>query len=314
MKCSALAPSAMLLTQLYYQLKPALPRRLRLALRRKWAAGRRTRFATTWPIHEAAGNQPPGWKGWPKGKQFAFVLTHDVETQTGLDRCRDLMQLEQKLGFRSSFNFVPEGGYSVSKELRDELSKNGFEVGVHDFRHDGKLFRSRQAFVRHADRINHYLQEWNAVGFRAGFMLRNLEWFHDLHIRYDASTFDTDPFEPQPDGANTIFPFRINAAFSSNGGHDGYVELPYTLPQDSTLFLILREKTIDIWKRKLDWIAARGGMALVNTHPDYFRFQGSPKPGQEFAPSLYEELLNHVASHYQGKYWHALPKDVASHF
>jgi hypothetical protein len=42
-----------------------------------------------------------------------------------------------------------------------------------------------------------------------------------------------------------------------------YVELPYTLPQDSTLFLVLRELNNDIWKHKLDWIAMNGGMALV---------------------------------------------------
>jgi hypothetical protein len=40
-------------------------------------------------------------------------------------------------------------------------------------------------------------------------MLRNLDWLGDLNIQYDGSTFDTDPFEPQPDGAGTIFPFWV---------------------------------------------------------------------------------------------------------
>ena len=40
-------------------------------------------------------------------------------------------------------------------------------------------------------------------------MLRNLDWLHDLDVQYDASTFDTDPFEPQPDGRHTMFPFRV---------------------------------------------------------------------------------------------------------
>ena len=31
-------------------------------------------------------------------------------------------------------------------------------------------------------------------------MIRNLEWFHRLNIEYDTSTFDTDPFEPEPEG------------------------------------------------------------------------------------------------------------------
>ena len=60
-----------------------------------------------------------------------------------------------------------------------------------------------------AIRINHYLREWNAVGFRSAFMLRNLDWLHQLDIEYDLSTFDTDPFEPQPEGRHTIFPFWV---------------------------------------------------------------------------------------------------------
>jgi len=45
-------------------------------------------------------------------------------------------------------------------------------------------------------------------------MFHNLKWIHDLNISYDASTFDTDPFEPQHDRAGTIFPFWVN-------GNDG---------------------------------------------------------------------------------------------
>lgn len=46
------------------------------------------------------------------------------------------------------------------------------------------------------------------------------------------------------------------------------MELPYTLAQDSTLFLILGEQGIDCWKEKVRWIADHGGMVLVNAHPD----------------------------------------------
>ena len=112
-------------------------------------------------------------------------------------------------------------------------------------------------------------------------MLRNLDWLHDLDVQYDASTFDTDPFEPEPDGGHTIFPFWVPRSNGSsindhhstlNSFSEGYVELPYTLPQDSTLFLVLRENTPEIWMRKLDWIAEHGGMALLDTHPDYMSF------------------------------------------
>jgi hypothetical protein len=138
-------------------------------------------------------------------------VTHDVESTAGLQRCPQLMELTARKGFRSAFNFVPEGEYRLSDDFRQMLVRNGFEVGVHDLRHDGKLYRSRKEFEENAIRINHYLKEWNACGFRSGFMHHNLEWLHDLNIAYDASTFDTDPFEPQPDGVETIFPFWVAA-------------------------------------------------------------------------------------------------------
>ena len=291
----------------YYTLKPFLPWSLRIQLRRWRAERQKLRFASTWPVSQAAGQPPEGWPGWPKAKQFAVVLTHDVECRQGLDRCGRLLDLERGLGFRSSFNFVPEGDYSTPKELRELLTANGFEVGVHDLRHDGRLYLTRSAFRSNAARIDHYLKEWSAVGFRSGFMYHNLEWLRQLNVLYDASTFDTDPFEPQPDGADTIFPFWVPR---SDGG--GYVELPYTLCQDFTLFVLLREKTTEIWRQKIEWIAQKGGMVLINTHPDYMSFnrENSNKPG-EFPARWYSEILEFIKSRYEGRYWNALPREVA---
>jgi hypothetical protein len=216
------------------------------------------------------------------------------------------MDLEHQFKFRSSFNFVPER-YAVAPELRKELETSGFEVGVHGLRHDGNLFASRERFLKEAPRINHYIEEWNAVGFRSPCMFHNLDWIAELDIEYDASTFDTDPFEPQPDGVSTIFPFVVNTSPNAKP----YVELPYTMPQDFTLFVMMQERTIDIWKRKLDWIAQHGGMVLVNTHPDYMRFGGGSLSLEEYPAALYQDLLEYIQSEYQGEYWHALPKDVA---
>lgn len=222
-----------------------------------------------------------------------------------MERCRDLAELEMSLGFRSSFNFVPEGEYETPASLRSFLTEHGFEIGVHDLHHDGTLYRSRADFSAGARRINKHLQSWQAVGFRSAFMFHNLEWIKELNVLYDASTFDTDPFEPQPDGANTIFPFWVERS-----GSDGYVELPYTLPQDSTLYLVLGEKTNDIWKRKLDWVARHGGLALVNVHPDYIAFDGQPDR-TEFAVSLYRDFLSYVSEQFGANAWYALPREIA---
>jgi hypothetical protein len=40
--------------------------------------------------------------------RFAFVLTHDVEAAEGQAYVRTVADLDEGLGFRSSFNFVPE--------------------------------------------------------------------------------------------------------------------------------------------------------------------------------------------------------------
>jgi glycosyltransferase involved in cell wall biosynthesis len=104
----------------------------------------------------------------------------------------------------------------------------------------------------------------------------------------------------------------INGQHSNaNSFSEGYVELPYTLPQDSTLFLVLRETTPEIWIRKLDWIAQHGGMVLLDTHPDYVSFDGSRRTSTQYPVSLYKDFLTYVQTRYADQYWHALPKEVA---
>jgi glycosyltransferase involved in cell wall biosynthesis len=279
-----------------------------LGARRWWASSKRSAFADVWPVDEKAGATPPNWPGWPDGNRFALVLTHDVEGKKGFPRVEPLMNVELKYGFRSSFNFVPEGEYSVPDTLRQTLNRVGVEVGVHGLEHDGKLYNSKAMFALKAAQIRKYLQHWNARGFRSPLMQHKLAWLHELGVDYDASTFDTDPFEPEPDGVETVFPFWVPGPKGT-----GYVELPYTLAQDSTLFLVLRERNIDLWKRKLDWIAARGGMALLNTHPDYMCFEGSERARDEYPISYYEEFLSYVREKYEGAFWHAQPREVA-HF
>lgn len=296
----------MLTRQVYYLLKPLMPRRLQLLLRRQRLHLQRRRHAHHWPIDaETAHRTPDDWQGWPEGRQFAVVLTHDVESAEGQAKCRPLVALEQQLGFCSSFNFVPER-YQVSAELRAHLAACGFEVGVHGLNHDGKLYGNWERFRQRAARINQYLEDWGAVGFRSPAMHHNLTWLHELNIQYDASTFDTDPFEAQPDGMGTIFPFWVPRPDATSG----YLELPYTLPQDFTLFVLMGEPDIAIWRQKLDWVAAEGGMVLVNTHPDYMWFTGADRTPETYPAQFYADLLGEIKQRYAGQYWHGLPRDL----
>ena len=291
---------------LFYTLKPAIPRPLQLWARRMIVRQRLKTYRHVWPIDPNAARLPVGWPGWPDGRQFAVILSHDVDTQKGHDTCRKLAAIEKDLGFRSAFNFVPER-YRNSAALREDLRGDGFEICIHGLKHDGRLFQSHAIFKRRAARINRYMAAWQTRGFTSPSMHHNLDWMHHLNISHSTSTFDTDPFEPQPDGVGTIFPFWVG----HQDADDGFVELPYTLPQDFTLFILMREPGIDIWKQKLDWIAARGGMVLVNTHPDYMNFQGSPLGPEEYPVNRYTEFLTDLKTRYAGRYYHALPGELA---
>jgi hypothetical protein len=296
----------MLPHRIYYQIKPFIPRSLQIVLRRGMVILKRKLNGHIWPIDEKAGKPPKGWPGWPEGKKFALVLLHDVDTEKGQIKCQQLIEIDEEMGFKSVFNLVPER-YNVSPDLRKYLVEKGFEVAVHGLKHDGKLFITKERFQKQAIRINHYLKEWQSVGFVSPSMHRNFEWMHELKIEYAASTFDTDPFEPQPHGIGTIFPFWV----SNDSNDGGYIELPYTMAQDFTLFVLMREKNINIWKRKLDWIAENGGMALLITHPDYMSFDGKRAKVDEYPSEYYKEFLEYVILKYKGQYWNVLPRNVA---
>ncbi len=292
--------------RVYYGVRALLPTWTRSILRRLLVAGRKNESSLQWPIEDRYVRHQfdtVRWlleeKGvesvrylhfWPDGKRFAFVLTHDVEANHGQQFVREIANLEEGLGFRSSFNFVPEL-YPVDVDLLEELRERGFEVGVHGLKHDGKLFSSETTFLRRAERINRYLKEWGAAGFRSPMTHRNPEWMQALEIEYDSSFFDTDPFEPIPGGTMSIWPFMMGR----------FVELPYTLVQDHTLLVTLGETTPKLWLEKVEFIRRYSGMALSLTHPDYLR-----DPSRL---AVYERFLRAMRD--RDDYWHALPREVA---
>ena len=294
--------------KIYYFLKPFISRKHQLYIRRKLLSVQKDLYKNSWPINPGSKKKPANWIGWPDKKKFAIVLTHDVEWRAGHDKCKQLLKIEKELGFKSSFYFVPKR-YKVDKELRDHIVSEGFEVGLHGLYHDGKLFQNKKIFMERAAKINEYLKEWNSVGFRSPAVHHNLEWIRELDVKYDLSTFDTDPFQPQADGVGTIFPFWVNG----KNGRPGYLEIPYTLDQDFILFILMEEKSPAIWMKKLDWIVENGGMALVIVHPDYVNFENLTTH-EEFPVKHYTDFLNYVKTKYEGKYWNALPREVAEYY
>jgi hypothetical protein len=291
----------------YYRVKPALPRWLITRLRRvhRHAIDGAGDFELGWPVEdryprflwETVGrlmearneDEAPFLCFWPEGRSSAFVLTHDVETARGQAQVPAVADLEERLGFRSSFNFVLER-YPLDRQLIRDLLRRGFEVGVHGLKHDGRLYSSRKEFERQAQRINRHVSAFGAVGFRSPLTHRHPDWMQSLDVEYDLSFFDTDPYEPIPGGTMSVWPFQLGR----------FVELPYTLAQDFTLTHVLRESSPRLWLEKMAFLDHFFGMGLVNTHPDYL-------DGGRL--ELYLDFLEQIRC--RGDRWHALPREVA---
>ena len=111
------------------------------------------------------------------------MMTHDVEGQAGLDFCDQLMDIDDSFGIKSAFQLIP--GRAVKSTWRRtaaRLRARGFEVNLHDLNHDGRLFADKDAFLRHARRINDYAREFGCDGFRSGAMYREQGWFERLRV------------------------------------------------------------------------------------------------------------------------------------
>ena len=294
------------LIRAFYRLRPFIPRVAQIWLRRRFARLRARIPFPAWPVetslHElygfllglladVAGEAVPTLAPWPRGFDWALVLTHDVETSVGYDRIESICELEARLGYRSSWNLVPER-YHSSDDFVQALSRRGFEVGVHGLYHDGRDLESLEMLRRRLPAMRDYADRWGARGFRAPATQRNWDWMPLLGFDYDSSYPDADPFEPQPGGCCTWLPLF-------NGD---LVELPVTLAQDHTLFVILGHADESAWIRKADFLKERGGMALVITHPDYFH--------HEVLASAYTALLTRYVT--DERVWKALPRDVSA--
>ena len=99
--------------------------------------------------------------------------------------------------------------------------------------------KTEQIFDQRAQKINRYLQEWESTGFTSPSMHHNLSWLHALNITHSISTFDTDPFEPQPEPAGTIFPFVVYKNSGQRSAMSSHTA-PFSLPSHPSFPASLR--------------------------------------------------------------------------
>jgi hypothetical protein len=230
---------------------------------------------------------------WPDGATGCAIMTHDVETLAGRNFSSELMNLDDSAEIKASFQIVPEGRYRVPEALLEEIRQRGFEINIHDLNHDGLLFSSHEEFLRRSVRINDYGVKYGALGFRSGGLYRNPAWFAALDFSYDMSLPSVGHLEPQRGGCCSIMPFFIGKT----------LELPVTTIQDYSLFHILNDYSIELWKQQLASITEAHGLASFLVHPDYLI--------EKRARKAYQLLLEHLAlMRKERKLWIPLPREV----
>lgn len=227
---------------------------------------------------------------WPEGKRCCIVLTHDVESELGFERIERMADLEERYGFRSAWN-LPLAQFPIDWKCLERLRARGFEIGAHGLAHDGRMFRTPEDFEECRAQLERIAAEHGLRGYRGPSTLRNAKWIGTMSFEYDSSFSDTDPYEPQPGGTCSLFPFFLSEV----------VELPYTLPQDHTLIHLVRRNPVSVWTTKARWIQSLGGMILTLVHPDY--------SGDSYRLAAYEELLKVLADFEDA--WRALPAEAA---
>ena len=265
-----------LVRQMYYLIRPFLPVAARKHLQRmslrnwdqipfpQWPVDRSADRLHEWlltTVMKAKGiNEVPFIWFWPDGHSSCAVMTHDVETRAGRDRCGELMDVNDSFGIKSSFQIVPEERYPVSPEFLDSIRDRAFEVNVHDLNHDGNLFfLGHEEFQARLSRINRHGNEFGARGFRSAVLYRRPEWMNELKFDYDMSVPNVAHLDPQRGGCCTVMPYFIG----------DLLEIPVTTTQDYSLFHILNDDSAPLWEQQLATIREAHGMATFIVHPDY---------------------------------------------
>jgi hypothetical protein len=297
------------LARAYYFIRPILPVAFRRHLQKFYLRGWEKIPFPRWPVDTSVDDllgqlmllavrsteveQIPFIWFWPDGASSSAIMTHDIETTAGRDFSAMLMDIDESFGIKASFQVVPEERYAVEPKFLSSIRDRGFEVVVHDLNHDGHLYRTREQFLERAAKINAYGKQYGADGFRAGVLYRKQVWYDALDFAYDMSVPNVAHLDPQRGGCCTVMPYFIG----------DILELPVTATQDYSLFNILHEHSIDLWKRQIDLIMEKHGLMSFIVHPDYV------VTAQE--RGVYEQLLNYLRGLNKEKgVWLSTPGEV----
>src|SRR5258708_33087625 len=104
---------------------------------------------------------------------------------------------------------------------------------------------------------------------------------------------NTAHLDPQRGGCCTVMPYFIGKI----------LELPVTTTQDYSLFHILKQYSIDLWKRQISQIMEKHGMASFIVHPDYV-LESRSRDTYKSLLAFFFDLLS------MSMLWPPLPREV----
>ena len=294
---------------IYYALRPWLSPAIRILIKKLQLRGWQKIPFPEWPVDRSVENiceqllllslqvhksdRIPFIWFWPRGARGCVMMTHDVETLAGRDACAKLMDIDDSFGIKASFEIIPEERYGVTPDFLDTIRRRGYEIAIHDLKHDGRLFDRHDEFLSRARKINQYAKQYGAGTFRSGVLYRQPEWLDAFQFSCDMSIPNVAHLDPQRGGCCTVMPYFIG----------NMIELPLTTTQDYILSYLLGEHSIDLWKKQISMILEKAGLVSFIVHPDYV-MSGERQ-------SLYRDLLTYLQELRSSTHlWFALPNEI----
>ena len=191
------------------------------------------------------------------------MLTHDIDTASGMQWVKAIAEAERAVGARACWNVVPRH-YRIDNAQLEWLAAAGHEIGLHGIWHTNKeAFLQRDEFRRELDGLADLRARFAIRAYRGPSWYRTRAMF-DVVADYfdtDLTTLDIDLVCPDgPGGVGVARPFRIRPKL---------IEIPCTLPFEAPLVVGVRPQSLaEFWRPKIEMLRHAGGLVVVNTHPD----------------------------------------------
>ncbi len=222
---------------------------------------------------------------WPNNKKCAFISTHDIDTAFGQDYIENYFEIEKELNVRST-NFWVTHLYKLNHNFLKQAFNNSFEIGLHDYNHDGKLAMLNQEEIKNRIFLSgDFIKEYSVEGIRSPGFLRSMNFYTVIKkiFTYDMSIVDYSFLFPYPgDGCRTSLPLLF----------DNLILIPCSLIRDGeALALGLSPKDIlNAWITKYNWLKSKNSLIVLLTHPD------KGFSGRKDILKIYKEFLKYVTN------------------